>query len=64
MVIQFELTAAQEEALRATAERLGVAPEELARIAVEDLLQSPSGEFQAVIDKVLTKNRELYERLS
>jgi hypothetical protein len=64
MPIPVNLTPAQEEALRAAANRLGVPAEELARIAVEDLLEKPAADFSAAADLVLRKNHELYQRLA
>ena len=64
MTIPVELTPAQEERLRTTAERLGVQPEALARVAVEDLIERPAEDFERAAELVLQKNRELYDRLS
>ena len=46
------------------AERLGLAPEELARAAIADLLATPTEEFKRPADRVLRKNEELYRRLA
>ena len=64
MAIPLELSAAQEERLRSEAQRLGVSAEDLARLAVEDLLETPGEDFQRAADTVIEKNRELYKRLS
>jgi len=64
VAIPIELTPAQESRLRVEADRLGLPPEDLARLAVEDLLARPDAEFQEAAERVLEKNRELYERLS
>jgi hypothetical protein len=50
--------------LRETATRLGVAPEELARASVEDLLTLPDELFRRILENVLKKNAELYQRLA
>ena len=50
--------------LREEADRLGVAPEELAAAAVIDLLYYEADDFHAAADYVLQKNRELYPRLA
>ena len=50
--------------LRETASRLGVAPEELARASVEDLLALPDEIFQRILENLLKKNAELYQRLA
>lgn len=64
MKVAFELPPAQAEKLRQQAERLGVAPEELARAAVADLLGVRDDEFRAAAERVLRKNEELYRRLA
>ena len=64
MQLSIELAADQAEKLRQEAERLGVAPDELARAAVSELLAVPDDAFQAAVERVLSKNRELYRRLA
>jgi hypothetical protein len=64
MKLAFELSVQQAEKLRAEAERLGLAPEDLARAALSDLLATPDAEFHAVAARVVEKNRELYRRLA
>ena len=63
MAIAVELTPTQEERLRSEAQRLGISVEDLARLAVEDLLERPAADFERAADYVVRKNRELYERL-
>ncbi len=46
------------------AECYGVPPEELLRVSLEELLARPDDIFQQAVEYVLTKNRELYERLA
>jgi hypothetical protein len=62
MQVSFELAADQAERLRR--ERLGVAPLELARAAVSDLLAAPDEAFEAAAERVLRKNSVLYRRLA
>jgi hypothetical protein len=50
--------------LRETAGRLGLAPEELARASIEDLLTLPDEMFRRILENVLKKNAELYHRLA
>ncbi len=50
--------------LNKIASYLHVAPEELIRASVEDLLARPEEEFQHALDYVLNKNAELYQRLA
>jgi hypothetical protein len=60
----FELSPAQAEKLRHEAHRPGLAPKDLARAAVLDLLSTPDAEFRAAATRVLQKNQELYRRLA
>ena len=46
------------------ARHLGIAPEELVRVSIEELLTRPEEEFKQAVDYVLTKNAELYRRLA
>lgn len=50
--------------LKEIAARFQVAPEELVRVGIEELLSRPDEAFQHVIDTVLKKNAELYRRLA
>ena len=50
--------------LKTIATRLGVAPEELVRASVEELLARPDDAFQKALEHVLKKNVELYQRLA
>ena len=50
--------------LREIATRLGVAPEDLARMSIEELLARPEESFERAADYVLKKNAELYRRLA
>jgi hypothetical protein len=64
MKLAFDLSDAQSEALISRAKTLGVAPEDLARAAVVDVLSSPSDDFRARAEELLLKNAELYRRLA
>lgn len=64
MKVAFELPPAQAERLREEAARLGVAPDELAKAAISDLLATQARDFEATARKVLDRNRELYRRLA
>ena len=64
MRLAFELPDAQAEKLRDEAKRLGLAPEELARAALADLLGTPDAEFEAAAARILQKNQELNRRLA
>ena len=50
--------------LKEMATRLGVAPEELVRVSIEELLTRPEEAFEQAVDYVLQKNAELYRRLA
>ncbi len=45
-------------------DRLQVAPEELVRVSIEELLARPDEEFRKALEYVLNKNAELYRRLA
>jgi hypothetical protein len=64
MKLAFELPSAQADKLRDEAQRLGVAPEDLARAALADLLGTPDADFRAAAARILKKNQELYRRLA
>ena len=46
------------------ARQLGIVPEELVRVSIEELLTRPEADFEQAVDYVLTKNAELYRRLA
>ena len=50
--------------LKAAAERLSISPEELLILSLEEKLAQLESSFQQATDYVLTKNAELYKRLS
>ena len=65
MKLTIDLWPAQAERLRHEADRkLGLAPEDLARAAIVDLLATPGDDFKAAAERVLRKNEELYRRLA
>ena len=64
MKITIDLSPAQAERLRHEAERLGLAPEDLARAALADLLVTRDDDFRVAAERVLRKNEELYRRLA
>ncbi len=61
--ITITLTEERSAQLQQIADRLGVSPEELARVGVEELLLRPGEDFRHAVDYVLTKNRALYQNL-
>ena len=50
--------------LRDVARRLKVTPEDLVRVSVDDLLSRPEEAFERAVERVLSKNAELYRRLA
>ena len=50
--------------LQEAAARLGVSPEDLVRVSVEELLAQPDDKFEQAVNYVLEKNAELYRRLA
>lgn len=50
--------------LKEVAERFSIAPEELVRVSIEELLTRPEEDFQRALAYVLKKNFELYRRLA
>lgn len=50
--------------LKELAEQFKVAPEELGRVSIEELLSRPEAEFRKALNYVLSKNAELYRRLA
>ena len=59
-----QLDDAKAEALRNRAQRVGLEPEQLLRASVDDLIAQPDIDFDRAADRVLAKNRELYQRLA
>lgn len=64
MKLTIDLSPVHSERLRLEAERLGLAPEDLARAVIADLLATPGDEFKTAAERVLRKNEELYRRLA
>ncbi|HEX5708991.1 MAG TPA: hypothetical protein VFX96_16945 [Pyrinomonadaceae bacterium] len=62
--ITIELSPERLSELERLAARLGVSPQELARLSVEELLSQTDEEFERAADRVLRKNAELYRRLA
>lgn len=64
MQVVIDLSEVEAERLKTTAGRLGISVEDLARATISDLLNRPEQDFETAAEHVLTKNRELYQRLS
>ena len=50
--------------LKEIAARYHIAPEDLVRASVEELLAQPEEQFEHTLEYVLKKNAELYHRLA
>ena len=50
--------------LEEIARRFQIAPEELVRVSIEELLSLPEEDFRRALTLVLGKNAELYQRLA
>lgn len=62
ITIQLEDNKAQ--ALREKAKRYGLDPEQFLAASVDDLISQPDSDFDEAASRVLSKNKELYQRLS
>jgi hypothetical protein len=49
--------------LNELAKQFRIAPEELLRVSVEELIARPQADFQKALEYVLEKKKELYKRL-
>lgn len=50
--------------MKEAARKLGLTPEELARVSLEEKLDRLDEDFNAAAQYVMAKNRELYRRLA
>lgn len=62
--LTIELSVEQFEKLERLAELYQIAPEELVRFSLEELLARPQEDFAQALTYVLQKNAELYRRLA
>ena len=62
--ITITLTEEQLQELQEVAAQLRVAPEDLVRSRIEDMLTGRETRFEQVAEYVLKKNAELYQRLA
>jgi len=62
--ITISLPADHLQKLREVAAQYRVAPEDLVRASIEELLARPEEEFKQALEYVLDKNAELYRRLA
>ncbi len=64
MSISLQLDEVQSQRLEKLARELNVDARELALAAINDLVARPAEDFERAAGYVLTKNRELYQRLA
>ncbi len=50
--------------LREKAKKFGLLPDQFVTASIEALLSQPEPDFEEAIRRVLSKNKELYERLA
>lgn len=50
--------------LEEKAKKFGLLPDQFVTASIEDLIGKPEPDFEAAMRRVLTKNKELYKRLS
>lgn len=58
------LSEKQSQQLREIADQYHIAPEELVRASIEDLLTCPQNDFQTALEYILKKHADLYKRLA
>jgi hypothetical protein len=61
--ITVSLSADRLERLKAVAARFHIAPEDLVRLSIDEILSRPEEDFRTALDRVLDKHSELYKRL-
>ncbi len=64
VTITVEIEESKAALLREKAKKYGLLPDQFVSVSIEDLISQPEPEFEAAMQKVLSKNKELYERLS
>ncbi len=62
--LTIDLREDQVQKLEQLAERYQVAPEELVRLSVDELLSRPQDDFDQMLAYVLRKNADLYHQLA
>jgi len=50
--------------LRKKADKFGLLPDQFVTATIEDLIAQPEPDFEAAMHRVLSKNKELYDRLA
>jgi len=62
--ITVQLDDTKADLLREKAKKFGLSPNQFVAASIEDLLAQPEPEFEIAVQKVLSKNKELYKRLA
>lgn len=62
--LRIDLTEELANQLKSAANKLGIQPEELIQIGIQEKLEQLDQEFQQASTYVLRKNKELYQRLA
>ncbi|RLB00849.1 MAG: DNA-binding protein [Deltaproteobacteria bacterium] len=62
--ITIEIDDSKATILRKKAAKFGLRPEQFVLATIEDLIVQPEADFKAAMERVLSKNKELYERLA
>ena len=63
-IITVEIEDSKVALLRKKAEKFGLLPDQLVTASLEDLIAQPEPEFETAMNRVLSKNKELYGRLA
>ncbi len=50
--------------LREKSEKFGILPDQFVTASIEELIGQPEPEFENAMQKVISKNKELYKRLA
>ncbi|MBW2004747.1 MAG: DNA-binding protein [Deltaproteobacteria bacterium] len=50
--------------LKQKADKFGLLPDQFVTATIEDLIAQPDPDFEAAMHRVLSKNKELYDRLA
>ncbi|MCR4291219.1 MAG: hypothetical protein NUV86_13270 [Candidatus Scalindua sp.] len=50
--------------LREKAKKFGLSPDQFVTVSIEDLIARPEPDFEEAMQKVLSRNEELYKRLA
>lgn len=63
-IITVEIEDSKAALLREKAKKYGLLPDQFVTASIEDIIAQPEPEFEAAMRKVLSKNKQLYKRLS